>query len=300
MARRDIIGRRPVRLGADGVIHRRRRRRTGVDEPPPISRPIGRFVRNAPVQKPFRAEAYTHISDLVHTCMRKVALASELKAPIPTEPNWSSMQLTHAMGSACAEWVTEQVLAQTDNVYGSWACRCGDTVIGPVTRREALEHEECENCGYRVDRYREFQLRDDDYMLVGNCDLAFLESGWLILTELKSISKNQFDNLEDAKSDHKIQLYLYCFLAQRAGYKVHHQPSVFYTCRDWMWGDPFKEFNLDLSIMERRLRPYLEEARQIKEWKHDHGPVPERIHCNTIDSTRARECALCAECFLRG
>jgi hypothetical protein len=135
--------------------------------------------------------------------------------------------------------------------------------------------------------------------VIGNCDISFLERGdYLLLTELKSISKKQFTDLTDAKPDHKLQILLYWWMAKEMGYNVHPTLSIFYSCREWMVGNPFKEFIIPTDNADRRVLPLLREARAIKDWK-DHGVIPERTLCNGPETPRAKKCSLCTECFSR-
>lgn len=281
---------------ATNIVRRRTRKENYVEEPHELGNPIGRFVFNELDTDPFRVDHYIHASDLIYKCMRAVALAGDLEIPVPTDGNWQSMKLVHAMGHACAAYITEKVLSRSDSVFGYWKCVCGSTRLGPHTRAECNHY--CEDCNQPVNVYDELTLYNEEYRIVGNCDLAFMENGYLILSELKSISKRQFDDLTGAKPDHQLQLLLYYWMAVQAGYKVHPDLAVFYSCREWMIGNPFKEFLLDADSAERRVRPLLQEAASIREWR-DGGPIPARDLCISPDVPRAKKCALCTECFLR-
>lgn len=289
------------RTAVEGKVRRRTRRTR--NEPAvaeDVASPIGRYVRNIPISDPYRYGDYTHASDLVYKCMRMVALADDLSMPVPTEPNWQSMKLIHEMGHASAAYVTRNVLAQSDAVFGYWKCICGDLRLGPFRKSEISEHDEsCENCNQHVSVYDELTFKNEEYKIVGNCDLAFMDDqGFLMLSELKSISKTQFVDLGDAKPDHKLQLFLYYQLATLAGYQLHPSLSVFYSCREWMIGNPFKEFLLDADTAERRTEPLLREAMAIQQWRSNQI-VPERTLCNRPQDARAKKCGMCAECFGR-
>lgn len=298
MPRANLGGRRTA---VESRVRRRRRRATG--EPPVaevIENPISRYVRNIPVEDPFRYGEYTHVSDLVYKCMRMVALAGDLHIPVPTEANWQSMKLIHAMGHASAKYIENIVLNQTDKIFGYWRCVCGAHRIGPCKKSDLIP-DPCGECNQSPSIYDEMTFTNEEYGLIGNCDLAIMEEGdFLLLTELKSISKKQFDDLSDAKPDHKLQLLMYYWMAVQAGYRVHPSLSVFYSCREWMIGNPFKEFMLPADTAERRVEPMLREATAIKEWRDNDGPIPERTWCNRPEDTRAKNCGMCAECFTRG
>ena len=299
MPRPNLGGRRSA---VEGRVRRRRRQNQSEPAEPPmadeIDNPIGRFVRNIPVDDPFRYDDdWIHASDLVYKCMRMVALAGDMKVPVPTESNWQSMKLIHAMGHASAKYVEETVIKQTDKVFGFWKCLCGAHRIGPCTAAE-LVADPCGECNHSPSIYDELTLTNEEYGIIGNCDLAFMENGWLIMTELKSISKKQFDDLTDAKPDHKLQALLYHWMAEQSGYRVHPALSVFYSCREWLIGNPFKEFVLPTENADRRVQPMLREAAAIKEWKEG-GDIPERTLCNRPEDSRAKKCGMCTECFLR-
>lgn len=293
------------RTAVEGRVRRRRRRSRGEERIPvamladPIPNPISRFVRNRPQAEPFRYGDKIHVSDLVYKCMRMVALAGDLKVPVPVDSNWHPMKLIHHMGEAAHNFVKGKVIEESRSVFGHWRCGCEATRIGPMTMRDMLKTEQCD-CGMPYE-YDELTLTNDEYSIVGNCDLAVQESGGiLVFSELKSISKKQFDQLSDAKPDHKMQLLMYVWMAQQAGYEVHPSASVFYVCREWMIGTPYKEFVVDISDVERRVSPLLREAMAMKQWQHEDGPVPDRTWCNRPEDSRAKKCGMCAECFLRG
>ena len=105
MTRPNLGGRR---TSVESRVSRRRRKRTGEPEiAKNLDNPIGRYVRNIPVADSFRYGDYTHVSDLVYKCMRMIALATDIKVPVPVEANWQSMKLIHAMGHAAHEYIKE-------------------------------------------------------------------------------------------------------------------------------------------------------------------------------------------------
>jgi hypothetical protein len=206
------------------------------------------------------------------------------------------MRVIHAMGHAAAKQITEDVLKSSDNVYGYWSCLCEETKYGPSLRADSTGH--CERCHQPVQQYKEMTFKNDDAMIVGSCDIAFMERREMVLTELKAISKTQFDKLEDAKPDHRMQLLMYAWLAMEGGYRVSRYGSVFYTRREWAPASPYKEFTVDLMAEIHRVEPLVAEARAIQRWKKEHDTLPGRI-CNSSTHPRAKQCALAAECFLR-
>ena len=296
MPRAQLGGRRTA---VEGRIRRRRRSTQSLPaEPSRVSRPVSRFVQNRPESDPYRDGDYTHISDLIYKCMRMVSLAQNLAIPVPAEDNWHSMKLVHVMGNAIHEFVKDRIIKGTDQVFGFWTCLCGSTRIGPSTFAE-LEEVHCTECNHPADRYDEFTLRDEEYKIVGNCDISVKDGQYLIMSELKSISKRQFDDLVVPKPDHVVQLLFYVWLAERNGYRVHPTASVFYACRDWMIGSPYKEFTIDVSTAATRLAPYLQEAAAMVEYR-ENSVIPSRTACSQPTDSRAKKCAMCAECFLRG
>lgn len=301
MPRANLGGRRR-RSNVDAHVQRRtrnsggrRERRRPVDRT--IRDPILRFIDRTPSADPWRHGDYTHVSDLVYKCMRAVALAGELGIPVVQEEHWTSMRLIHVMGESVHDWIKAQALSKTDKVFGNWSCACGDSIVEHATYAEAQEYE-CENCGKALDRYQELTLRDDEYMVVGNADIGFKEDGKILVCELKSISKTQFEDLTSPKPDHTLQLHFYRWLLKRNGYEVHPDSSIAYARRDWAPSPPFKEFKLSTQDDERRIRSMLEEAAALKVWREG-GPVPDRLLCNSPQTTRAKKCGVCNECFLR-
>ena len=261
-----------------------------------IANPVGRFIKQVPVTRDYREGEYTHVSDLLYKCMRLVAISGQMGVLPPEEPIWPAMSLVHEMGEAGHDWVKGRIMQETGNVFGNWACICGHTTVERALLKQA-ETNICEKCGYPADVYKELTLRDEEYKLVGNCDLAVEYANQYVLSELKTISRAQFDTLTDAKPDHKMQLHFYSWMAQREGLSVYKRMSVFYICREWVFGSPFKEFIMDASESEEAIQPYLAEAAAIRDWKHRNGQLPQRTLCATKDDKRAVKCPMVSRCF---
>lgn len=185
-------------------------------------------------------------------------------------------------------------------MWGRWKCKCGLTTSSiPSLFREIPEDRVCTFCQEPLSIYEEVPMPDTELGIVGTPDLIIYRPAHkaLHLSELKSISHEQWKELSRPKPDHVLQVMFYWHLMQRRKYRVTSHPSVLYATRGWMFtGDPFKEFPVDAAKEMPRLEPYLLDAAALQASRAG-GPLPPRVTCADRMSPDAKKCEVCDACF---
>lgn len=249
-----------------------------------------------PSKQKYRHGKYVHVSDLVSKCLRKVAVSDKYHIPIPDSDLWPSLRLTFAQGTAIADVMVNDAIQQsTDLVYARWSCACG-VVEETGVHSYVCGKKICNKCGGINNKYNELTFTDEEYAIVGNCDLALLINDALYLTEIKSIAGEAWKTLEAPKPDHTLQALFYWLLARRNGHSLHDKISIIYASKGYVFGNPYKEFTVQPSKSLHRLDEYLEDAKALKEYK-DGGKLPMKVECPTIDCTMAKNCHISGPCF---
>ena len=259
--------------------------------------PLTRTLFTGPVLRGLRGGTYLHVSDLIYRCIRKKALSQKLRLPVAAEELWDSQSITFRLGEAIGDFVVDRAIDRDGRVFGRWKCRCG-RLTPNMLREDALKIRPCRRCGGYYDQYAEFHLTNDQYALVGNCDLALMWDQGLYLNEVKSINADGFDALDTGgpHMDHIVQLLFYSFMAREMGYEIYDRGSIFYVKKEFKIGSPYKEFKLVYEDHAHHIEPYLEEAMHYARFLQD-GTLPERIMCNNIDEPTALKCQFCLDCF---
>ncbi len=252
--------------------------------------------------RPARSNDYLHVSDLIHRCMRAVALQEFLQQARPAQQLRLADQLTFAQGDAIADVALKAVLGVSPTtLWGNWECRCKQTrTTTPRTAAEATPDTVCEHCNQPLDNYVEVPMFNDEYKIVGNPDiLLYLEQfDAFHIVELKSITPNDFPDLLNPKPEHILQSIFYWWLMQRLGYRLTTKVSIVYFNKGHSFrGSPYKEFLVDVASQVARLDMFLEEALALKAYREGTAPMPERTRCTTADDSLAKKCHVCQACF---
>jgi len=303
--RRKILG-KTVERRTPAVNPRQAARQNKADSeqqigPISVKDPILRiFHTSRPSNDSFRHGDYTHVSDLIHKCMRMVAISEAAAVPVPASPIWESQRLTFALGRAVQDFVTDNVI-DFPMLFGRWRCTChAPSTIGPCTRAKANKHNKsCTGCGRvgHFTKYEEILLRHEGLKVSGSTDLAILHNKRIHLAEVKSISSTGFADLNGSpQADHVVQALFYWWLAREAGHKITDRVSILYVCKEWRTGSPYLEFKVDTSNADTILAPYLAEAAAIRKY-HETKEIPARRHCKSEDSSRAKTCPFVSTCF---
>lgn len=244
---------------------------------------------------------YVHVSDLIHKCMRAVALQEELQRPPPVQNLRLADLFTFRQGEALAEVLVNAVRDNApEQVFGNWRCVCGNhNTDDPCTYAQATSLGACEQCGGLADQYVEVRIQNEEYRIVGRPDLMLINvDGVIHITEIKSITPNEFPDLAYAKPEHVLQAIMYWWLLTQAGYTVSDIVSVLYINKGHSFrGEPHREFVVNAPANVPRIDDMLAEAARLRDYRHNDGPLPERTKCHTAEDTDAKRCYLCQACF---
>lgn len=213
----------------------------------------------------------------------------------------TALQVTFDIGNMTEELFVERWAG--DIVYGHWRCRrCGKSAT--MTNKPETGCIHSKDC---IWKYRQFSVQAPEYGVSGSTD-ALLNVGTpkLLVTELKIMGPEQFDDIVIPLPEHRIRtaLYLKLIAESNSVYKDNiniNEGRVLYVSRafgkknDNHKGEvlPFKEF-----VVERQdevLAPLLQKATQLKIFR-EQKLLPSGI-CNTALDKTAKTCSSCKECF---
>lgn len=252
------------------------------------------------ITRPARGTDYLHVSDLLHNCIRRVALVETMNIPPQPQTLNLTSALTFAQGEAIHDVLKERATAGGPRLmWGHWSCRCGTcSTPTPSLFSEVDPGQRCPACKGPLDRYKEVDVRNEQYKIVGHPDMLLLIPGLdaLHVTELKSISHDKWKDLVRPEPDHVLQSLFYWFLLREDGYRLTDRCSVVYATKGWMFsGEPHKEFTFDAETIVHRLDPYLEDALALKASRTG-GDLPVRT-CSSEMDPNAKKCEVCKACF---
>jgi Holliday junction resolvase-like predicted endonuclease len=257
------------------------------------------LIKKNPPQNEFRPGDYLHVSDLVYKCSRMIALSKHLDLPIRGEPILDSRGVCFQIGRAIQDYVTERIKTNMpDQLWGNWSCRCGEVEAEGCTYSEILDEPACHQCGTPPTNYVETVWRSEAYKLTGAIDILLkLPGNILYPVEVKSISGARFDEVTRAVPDHLIQALFYWHLLQENGKNVMDQASILYVKKEFVFANPYKEILIQPSNYENRITDFFDEARELKTYMYDDGPLPVRTTCSHPLSPGAKECPFALQCF---
>lgn len=247
-----------------------------------------------------RQVEYLHVSDLLHKCIRKIAIYQSMS--ITPKPQGLSLMdsLTYAQGTAIGETLKERIAAGSNGLmFGYWRCDCKSTRTDtPMLLRQVDMGLLCRVCKTPRKNYDEVSIKNEKYKIVGNPDVLLLREpqNGLHVTELKSISHDAWKELVRPDPLHVLQVVFYWFLMREAGYRLMSKVSVAYATKGWIFGKmPVKEFVLQAAPEVPRLDWYLNAALQIQKARSG-GELPDRP-CQNETITIAKNCDVVRTCF---
>lgn len=249
--------------------------------------------------RPYRHGTHTHVSDVIHKCVRKLALTRRLGVLNPSDRMPEGQSLTFAQGDAIHDYVKKRFIdGYPDRVWAQWSCPCGDTTVGPVTYARRPK-KPCTNCGKVPATHVEYALFDEEYEVVGSPDLVLYldEFPAYYVDEIKSMTAKQWDVLERPVPDHVIQSTFYWFLMRKLGYSMVDQLSITYVKKEWSFKWPYKEFIVKPLENEKVLDPFLDDLKALVDARDPGAPLPPRVFCATQDAPEAKKCSVCVSCF---
>lgn len=250
-----------------------------------------------PTTQSFRGKpgGHLHVSDVIGKCLRKIILMERLGQRHPQEKIMDGRGVTFAIGDALGAFVTRRIAAgHGDKLWANWKCRCGETSWKGLLQKARTFT--CEVCDTPLEQHNEVAFRDDEWTLTGSPDLILYmdQYGAYYITELKSISGEQWKELVRPIPDHVIQVTFYWHLLHRAGWPLVNRCGVLYTNKEFSFKSPYKEFMVD--PMQGRLEPYLKDLQAFKEGREG-GDLPARTMCASIDSASTKACPVAVTCF---
>lgn len=304
--RHKIVGKTPPPPVAPARV---RRKRDAAPEPVEEGKVIAipdeeitvPLLKKSPlVPDKFRGGKYLHVSDILHKCLRKIALTEREQMPMPTGALMDGQAITFAQGTALHDHVKGRLVkGHPDKVYGTWSCVCKNVHVGPCLRIDVPDTP-CPNCNTPATEYNELELKDDELLVTGSPDVTLvLRKGVFTAMEIKSINGKDFATLERPIPDHIMQVTFYWLLFKRLGYNVTNKISILYVNKEYSFKSPYQEFVLDATETVKRLDPYLETTREFVAFRNG-GDLPCRTHCANINSQDAKKCHVAVICFSDG
>lgn len=252
---------------------------------------------NAPDKARKGQAGFIHVSSLIGFCSRQHAiLRLHTDQPVVRGGITGGHRVMFALGRAAETHVRDSVIsARRRDVLGQWSCACGH-----AKHSGYYPERSCPKCEKRLNRYGEMTLFDNEAKVVGNPDLLLREGRLIVPVEIKSMNKKEWDGLTGPKGDHVFQVVAYARMLKRLRYPVHDKAVIVYVAKDFVFGSPYKEFQVDTE--NAFLAEQWEQARQAAIEAHsavETQVLPQRSLCQTHTSSLAKSCACVAQCFSR-
>lgn len=251
-----------------------------------------------PQQSRLNHPGYTHVSSLINICVRQYVLAGRYEVQA-VERVTGGHRVMWKMGRAIEDHVRSQFIEGQGRtgIYGVWKCKCGN-----INHLGMFPSRTCNSCGTEATRYFEPVLHDEENKIVGSPDITFLVGRfYFVPVEIKSMNKADWDALEAPLPDHVAQAAMYRRLYQRKGFTVHDNVKFIYVTKDFKYGDPYKEFQVDctepliVSMVEG-----MEAAAHSIKVSNEQRLLPPRSVCRSATNSRAKSCPCAHLCFSLG
>jgi hypothetical protein len=238
-------------------------------------------------------DGYAHVSSLVAACARREILAPLLTEEARAQTLTGGHRLMWAYGRTAEKHIRDQFISTHHDVYGQWECSCGAAQHVGI-RADGL----CTTCGTGLYNYREQPVRDERRRIVGNPDMPFMLGGKMVVTEIKSMNKEQWNNLTSPLGDHIAQAATYRSIFKTNGFAVHDEVIIFYAVKEFKYGSPYKEFHVDCTstTVESIVAGINAAAEEIVAHR-EAGTRPPRTVCASSTSTLAKNCPAVGLCF---
>ena len=242
-------------------------------------------------------QGFLHVSSMIDFCARRLALLRAEDRPM-VQSVTGGHRVMWRIGRAVETHIREQFIAgrHRQGIIGNWGCLCGAT-----TRRGTYPGDlTCRACATKLDTYGEFTLRDDEARIMGNPDILFQNGPEVVVTEIKSMNADQFNDLKQPLGDHVFQAGWYHDLLSSHGFRPHRHAIIFYCNKVFKFGSPYKEFHIDMmdpSLVAQRQRV---RSQVVAAWQEiDAQRLPAREACGSPVAFLAKRCPVVASCFNR-
>lgn len=248
-------------------------------------------------------DSFVHVSQLVgEFCPRQHILMQDPEARkmmMPVRP-FGAQHVVWKMGLAAEAHVISQIIAGGVNAYGRWSCDCGRRVVSDMDRHDAAA-QSCPICDTPCRNYKQKTFVNQSFEVIGNADLAFWHNSRLGIAEVKSMNRGDFDLLVRPRTEHVLQAALYQWMAEQAGHDTHTDVVIVYVCKDYLVrGSIYKEFQASVRdpAVVAALSVMQQQAFALKDDRAA-GRVPPRSVCANADCSRAKNCPVMVQCFLK-
>jgi len=244
-------------------------------------------------------EGYSHVSSLIGACEREQCISYQHGLPLSEEVQ-GAMKVVWALGRAAEKHVKDGIISSRGGmgVYGVWQCKCGASKVREKNQPD--ESQRCTRCGGSLNRYAEPLLVDHDHGVIGSPDMTLVEIGWHLAIEIKSMNKEQFDDLKEPLADHILQVMMYRELYRRMGFTVFDYAKIIYVRKDFMWkrknNSLYKEYDVQAEDWQGQVSALFNRAEVITR-NNRTGTLPRRELCSTVDCKKAKSCRRANLCF---
>lgn len=240
-------------------------------------------------------DEYLHLSSLIGICEREHAISQQHAVASFTSVA-GPMKVIWAIGRAVEKHIRNSVIIARDwrGVFGKWRCLCRAS----THKGEHPRDRTCPRCGGGINTYVEPLLVSHEHAVVGSPDITLIEMDWLLAVEIKSMTKDQFDELERPIADHILQACGYRHLYSLMGLPVLDVVHIVYVRKDFKFGGSrsvYKEYPIRAADWQGQIDAMFASAKRVKESK-EHGVLPPRT-CATTTCARAKACQRMNICF---
>lgn len=161
-----------------------------------------------------------HASDIFNFCPRRFCLCLEHDIPFHVnEYIGNSLALTFDIGRKIQDIVIERIM-KSGKLIGTWVCECGHIYFG-------FKEKTCPKCKRFSPKYKDTQLKlhiAKQVSLVGNVDIMIVKDKNIYIGEIKSIKKDEYNNLSEPLINHKFQIMTYLFMLNQKRVLVNNVP----------------------------------------------------------------------------
>ncbi len=145
----------------------------------------------------------------------------------------------------------------------------------------------------------EITLFDHQLKISGNPDLLWMHEGEMHVIEIKSITKNNFNELTSPQVNHLFQSSCYHRLLSAQGIVTAPNVITFYTRKEWEWKTPYKEFHSSANELSGIISHAFDQVAVLRESENQNDLPAKLPVCNTAHSPTAKNCPVCTNCFAR-
>jgi len=208
---------------------------------------------------------YIHVSSLLDLCPRQYWIARKHKVKLSSSP-YSSDRIVWEIGKSLERYIVKQL----KDYHGE----------------ELIKSN-------RV-------LFNERYKITGAPDVEIaVGSKVIVIAEIKTINKRDFDKLKKPVTEHVLQAALYKWIYDNSGSdKSHDTVILLYVAKDYSRNSPYKEFHVDVNkpVIQSGVEQALELAWELKEAR-EIDSIPDRWICDRQDCTRSKQCPVSYLCW---